>query len=231
MALLVHVKISQICVSWSRFGEAGAAVKSERSKLLTFLSLDPSILHPQHTGRPNSATQSNKTSIYLPPTYPALPSLSILTTRSPRPVKQGSQSAYLSSYGGSSYPNPPPRRPSLASHQSYSSQNGFSKMSKERIPPIAAATSISPSALPGQPISAHTPPKPNQIACITCRKRKLKCDRSKPICSTCARLGRNCVYDEVRRKSGPKRGYANSLEERLGEKLLIIPRIYQNLRL
>jgi predicted transcriptional regulator len=39
----------------------------------------------------------------------------------------------LSSYGGSSYPYPPPRRPSLASHQSYSSQEGFSsEESKEK---------------------------------------------------------------------------------------------------
>lgn len=93
--------------------------------------VDPSILHPQYTGRPNSATQSNETSVYPPPTYPASPSLSM--SRSPRPVKQGSQSPYLSSYAGSSYPYPPPRRPSLASHQSYSSQDGFSsEESKEK---------------------------------------------------------------------------------------------------
>lgn len=58
-------------------------------------------------------------------------------------------------------------------------------------------------------------PKPKRIACIICRKRKLKCDGSKPSCSTCTRLGHNCAYDEVRRKSGPKRGYVKALEERL----------------
>ncbi|TVY73279.1 Citrinin biosynthesis transcriptional activator ctnR [Lachnellula suecica] len=60
-----------------------------------------------------------------------------------------------------------------------------------------------------------TVPKPKRIACIICRKRKLKCDGSKPACSTCTRLGHDCSYDEVRRKSGPKRGYVKALEERL----------------
>ncbi|KAM3071288.1 hypothetical protein ACMFMG_008878 [Clarireedia jacksonii] len=58
-------------------------------------------------------------------------------------------------------------------------------------------------------------PKPKRIACIICRKRKLKCDGSKPSCSTCTRLGHSCAYDPIRRKSGPKRGYVKALEERL----------------
>lgn len=62
-------------------------------------------------------------------------------------------------------------------------------------------------------------PKPKRIACIICRKRKLKCDGSKPSCSTCTRLGHNCAYDEFRRKSGPKRGYVKALEERLSKSL------------
>lgn len=62
-----------------------------------------------------------------------------------------------------------------------------------------------------------TMPKPKRIACIICRKRKLKCDGTKPKCGTCTRLGHSCAYDEVRRKSGPKRGYVKALEERLSE--------------
>ncbi|KAL0936629.1 binuclear zinc transcription factor [Colletotrichum truncatum] len=58
-------------------------------------------------------------------------------------------------------------------------------------------------------------PKPKRLACMICRKRKLKCDGVRPSCSTCARLGHSCAYDEVRRKSGPKRGYVKALEERL----------------
>jgi len=53
------------------------------------------------------------------------------------------------------------------------------------------------------------------LACGTCRKRKLKCDSKRPKCSTCARLGHACEYDEVRKKSGPKRGYVKELEARL----------------
>ncbi|KAI9644866.1 hypothetical protein NHQ30_006893 [Ciborinia camelliae] len=64
-----------------------------------------------------------------------------------------------------------------------------------------------------------TIPKPKRIACIICRKRKLKCDGSKPSCSTCTRLGHSCAYDPVRRKSGPKRGYVKALEERLSKSL------------
>lgn len=60
-------------------------------------------------------------------------------------------------------------------------------------------------------------PKPKRLACMICRKRKLKCDGVRPSCSTCARLGHSCAYDEVRRKSGPKRGYVKALEERLSE--------------
>lgn len=59
-------------------------------------------------------------------------------------------------------------------------------------------------------------PKTKRIACVICRKRKLKCDGNRPKCATCARLGHNCAYDEARRKSGPKRGYVKELEARLG---------------
>ncbi|POR38419.1 Putative transcriptional regulatory protein [Tolypocladium paradoxum] len=60
-----------------------------------------------------------------------------------------------------------------------------------------------------------TVPKPKRLACMICRKRKLKCDGGRPSCSTCSRLGHSCAYDEQRRKSGPKRGYVKALEERL----------------
>ncbi|KYK55992.1 binuclear zinc transcription factor [Drechmeria coniospora] len=60
-------------------------------------------------------------------------------------------------------------------------------------------------------------PKPKRLACMICRKRKLKCDGLRPSCSTCSRLGHSCAYDEQRRKSGPKRGYVKALEERLSE--------------
>ncbi|KAL9092287.1 MAG: hypothetical protein Q9165_004461 [Trypethelium subeluteriae] len=36
-------------------------------------------------------------------------------------------------------------------------------------------------------------------------------------CGTCKRLAHDCAYDEVRRKSGPKRGYVKALEARLAQ--------------
>ncbi|KAI5808892.1 fungal-specific transcription factor domain-containing protein [Peziza echinospora] len=65
--------------------------------------------------------------------------------------------------------------------------------------------------------SAGDIPRPKRIACVVCRKRKLRCDGSKPSCGTCSRLGHDCAYDEIRRKSGPKRGYVKALEARLAQ--------------
>ena len=65
-------------------------------------------------------------------------------------------------------------------------------------------------------------PKSKRIACVLCRKRKLKCDGSRPSCGTCSRLTHDCAYDDIRRKSGPKRGYVKALEERLGAFLSLI---------
>lgn len=72
-----------------------------------------------------------------------------------------------------------------------------------------------------KPISPDTnddqPPKAKRIACVLCRKRKLRCDGARPSCGTCTRLSHDCSYDEVRKKSGPKRGYVKQLENRLGQ--------------
>ena len=92
----------------------------------------------------------------------------------------------------------------------------FNDLSRQ--PQLESQDSISPSDqnsinVAGEETGAA---KPKRIACVICRKRKLKCDGNKPKCATCARLGHNCAYDEVRRKSGPKRGYVKDLEARLG---------------
>ncbi|CAK7265638.1 hypothetical protein SEPCBS119000_001615 [Sporothrix epigloea] len=58
-------------------------------------------------------------------------------------------------------------------------------------------------------------PRQKRLACLNCRRRKLKCDGHRPSCSTCMRVSHQCAYDEVRKKSGPKRGYVKALEERL----------------
>lgn len=63
-------------------------------------------------------------------------------------------------------------------------------------------------------------PRPKRIACVVCRRRKLRCDGKRPSCGTCSRLGHECSYDEQRKKSGPKRGYVKQLEARLGMNII-----------
>lgn len=42
-----------------------------------------------------------------------------------------------------------------------------------------------------------------KIACLTCREKKLKCDKLLPVCSRCAKKGCPCIYVE-HKKTGPK---------------------------
>ena len=86
----------------------------------------------------------------------------------------------------------------------------------EAVQPTATVAAAAAAAAAAPAANANVP-KPKRLACMICRKRKLKCDGIKPSCSTCARLGHSCAYDEVRRKSGPKRGYVKALEERLSK--------------
>ncbi|KAH8800631.1 fungal-specific transcription factor domain-containing protein [Xylogone sp. PMI_703] len=53
------------------------------------------------------------------------------------------------------------------------------------------------------------------VACATCRKRKLGCDKQKPSCSQCKRLQIACSYDHLHRKRGPKKGALIVLREKL----------------
>ncbi|KAK9242833.1 fungal-specific transcription factor domain-containing protein [Lipomyces tetrasporus] len=68
----------------------------------------------------------------------------------------------------------------------------------------------------GQPKSQQNMPLSKRIACVTCRRKKLRCDGARPACGNCARmLHQRCFYEETRRKSGPRRGYVKMLEQRL----------------
>lgn len=82
---------------------------------------------------------------------------------------------------------------------------------------------VTASQAQSQPTNNTGVPKPKRLACMICRKRKLRCDGNRPRCSTCTRLGHDCAYDEVRRKSGPKRGYVKALEERLSAQHHFLP--------
>jgi len=57
----------------------------------------------------------------------------------------------------------------------------------------------------------------DSLACVACRARKLKCDRSKPACTRCLKLKADCIYPESRRKPTFKRRNVKELEARLAQ--------------
>lgn len=90
----------------------------------------------------------------------------------------------------------------------------FNDLSQQ--PPEASAARKSPStAETGEAQKDEAAAKAKRIACVLCRRRKLRCDGTRPTCGTCKRLAHDCAYDEQRKKSGPKRGYVKLLEARL----------------
>ncbi|CAI6082258.1 unnamed protein product [Clonostachys chloroleuca] len=55
------------------------------------------------------------------------------------------------------------------------------------------------------------------LACVSCRSRKLKCDRIKPACTRCSKASAECIYPESRRKPTFKRRNVRELEARLAQ--------------
>lgn len=52
------------------------------------------------------------------------------------------------------------------------------------------------------------------LACIVCRKKKVKCDGIQPSCSRCQSIGNCCEYSEPPKKRGPPKGYVEVIENR-----------------
>ncbi|KAG1141523.1 hypothetical protein G6F37_009264 [Rhizopus arrhizus] len=52
-------------------------------------------------------------------------------------------------------------------------------------------------------------------ACEQCRKKKVKCDGTSPLCTNCISLGIQCSYKESTKKRGPPKGYIEAIEGRL----------------
>ncbi|KAI9483565.1 MAG: fungal-specific transcription factor domain-containing protein [Benjaminiella poitrasii] len=52
-------------------------------------------------------------------------------------------------------------------------------------------------------------------ACEQCRRKKVKCDGSSPLCNNCYALGLTCQYKESTKKRGPPKGYIEAIEGRL----------------
>lgn len=55
------------------------------------------------------------------------------------------------------------------------------------------------------------------LSCVSCRVRKLKCDRTKPRCKRCEKSNAECVFPESRRKPAFKRRNVKELEARLAQ--------------
>ncbi|KAE9367686.1 hypothetical protein N431DRAFT_444787 [Stipitochalara longipes BDJ] len=66
-------------------------------------------------------------------------------------------------------------------------------------------------------MTSNAKPPEKTISCVSCRKRKLKCDRVKPKCGTCTRLRHECEFPERRRNQGSKRRNIKELEARLAQ--------------
>ncbi|TDZ29992.1 Citrinin biosynthesis transcriptional activator ctnR [Colletotrichum spinosum] len=69
------------------------------------------------------------------------------------------------------------------------------------------------------PANAGTEEKPanTQFSCQQCRSRKLKCDRRRPTCSRCVKIGVDCEYPESRRANFGTRKRVHELESKLEE--------------
>ncbi|KAI0434112.1 hypothetical protein F5Y09DRAFT_338004 [Xylaria sp. FL1042] len=60
-------------------------------------------------------------------------------------------------------------------------------------------------------------PPGESLSCVTCRSRKLRCDKVKPVCTRCIKVNGDCIYPESRRKPAFKRKNVKELEERLAQ--------------
>ncbi|CZR56381.1 uncharacterized protein PAC_06269 [Phialocephala subalpina] len=54
-----------------------------------------------------------------------------------------------------------------------------------------------------------------QVACITCKERKLKCDDQVPACANCDRHGLKCFVEDPATKRRQARNYLETLEQRV----------------
>lgn len=69
------------------------------------------------------------------------------------------------------------------------------------------------------------------LACVLCRKKKVKCDGIQPSCSRCQTIGNCCQYSEPPKKRGPPKGYVEVIENRAHriETLLVNQQQHTNL--
>ncbi|KAI1393550.1 fungal-specific transcription factor domain-containing protein [Hypoxylon trugodes] len=66
------------------------------------------------------------------------------------------------------------------------------------------------------------------LSCVSCRNRKLKCDRTKPRCNRCEKAKVECIFPESRRKPAFKRRNVRELEARLAQVEVLLSEATQN---
>ncbi|OTA66608.1 hypothetical protein K449DRAFT_391053 [Hypoxylon sp. EC38] len=80
----------------------------------------------------------------------------------------------------------------------------------------------------GSPIEASGSQTGEILSCVSCRNRKLKCDRTKPRCNRCEKAKLECVFPESRRKPAFKRRNVKELEARLAQVEVLLKEAGQN---
>ncbi|KAF2788826.1 hypothetical protein K505DRAFT_254615 [Melanomma pulvis-pyrius CBS 109.77] len=87
-----------------------------------------------------------------------------------------------------------------------------------------------PSQPQSRPLLTHKPKRTVTLgACIACRKRKSKCDGSRPVCTCCAQKDSECIY-ELGPNEKPSQAMKRKNEEMQGE-LSNLRQLYDFLRL
>ncbi|KAI0849454.1 putative Zn(II)2Cys6 transcription factor [Daldinia vernicosa] len=54
-----------------------------------------------------------------------------------------------------------------------------------------------------------------RIACEECRRKRIKCDRGTPQCTSCATSGKTCIVRDDCPRRGPKKGYLKTLQNKI----------------
>lgn len=111
-------------------------------------------------------------------------------------------------------PSQADRHPSTSSGDVATETNDYNDNENDDSPELEN-NAAPPAAGPSSGNPKH-PPSDKTISCVSCRKRKLKCDRIKPRCGTCIRLRHECEFPERKRNLGSKRRNMKELEARLG---------------
>lgn len=161
---------------------------------------------------------------------------------SPKSLNTSTTSSYTSSSLNSHKPHEPQNDPSFSkkTKQLKGDLKTPSMVSNTQIPKSTKPTNMStvsvnkshPSIEPRkhdhfhthkrQPSNSNSNTKPSQIkdkkklviACIACRKKKIKCSSDRPACSNCLRLNVLCEYPAIRNR-GSRFGYMEMLNRRL----------------